>query len=115
MVSDLRALGRYRWSGHAAPVGRRTAPWQNTRAVLARFAGGRGRARDRCRAFVAEGVRSGSGRTSKAEAWSAAAAGGRGCGNSAAAVRRTGGDEQILGQTALVEQIRAEAEAAPAA
>ena len=55
-VKDLAQLDRHPWSGHAALVGRRTVPWQDTSTILRRFAPTQPRACARYRAFVAEGV-----------------------------------------------------------
>jgi len=37
VVNDLTALDRYRWTGHAALMGKREQDWQHTDAVLSRF------------------------------------------------------------------------------
>jgi REP element-mobilizing transposase RayT len=115
VVPDLATLARYRWAGHAVLLGRRPAPWQDTREVLVRFAGGRAAARERYRAFVAEGVPQGRRKDLQGGGLRRSAGGWAGV----RALRRGReayvGDERILGQTAFVEQIRAEAEAALAA
>ncbi|MBI4842364.1 MAG: transposase [candidate division NC10 bacterium] len=59
VVPTLRALDRYPYSGHAAVLGTRPCPWQNTGEVLRRFGHDRARARARYRAFVADGVGTG--------------------------------------------------------
>lgn len=56
IVSDLDALARYPWSGHAALLGRSTVGRQETRTVLDRFSAGLGPARAAYRAFVAAGL-----------------------------------------------------------
>jgi REP element-mobilizing transposase RayT len=54
-VRDLKTLDRYPWTGHSALLGRVLRPWQRVGEVLGQF--GRGRAaRQRYRAFVADGV-----------------------------------------------------------
>lgn len=56
VVKNLRELDGYPYTGHAVMMGRRTASWQHTNAVLGRFGRNPGRARSRYRAFVAAGV-----------------------------------------------------------
>lgn len=57
LVVDLAALDHYRYSGHAVLMGSLSASWQQTAAVLTRFASSSDtEARTRYRAFVAEGV-----------------------------------------------------------
>jgi REP element-mobilizing transposase RayT len=55
IVSSLRDLDRYPYSGHAALVGRRECRWQATEEVLGRFGTRVADARRKYRAFVAEG------------------------------------------------------------
>ncbi|MBI4734531.1 MAG: transposase [candidate division NC10 bacterium] len=59
VVPTLRALDRYPYSGHAAVLGTRPCPWQNTGEVLRRFGLDRGRARARYRSFVEDGIAAG--------------------------------------------------------
>jgi len=57
VVNDLTALDRYRWTGHAALMGKREQDWQHTDTVLSRF--GRSTstaARRRYREFIAPGL-----------------------------------------------------------
>jgi len=44
VVPDLRALDRYPWAGHSAPLGSVSRPWQATAEVLAQFGPTRARA-----------------------------------------------------------------------
>jgi len=112
VVPDLAALGRYRWSGHAVLLGRRAAPWQDTAEVLGRFPGRRGPAREGYRAFVAEGVPQGRRRELQGGGLVRSAGGWAGVRDLRRGREAYLADERILGQTAFVEQIRAEAEAA---
>ena len=112
VVPDLAALARYRWSGHAVLLGRRAAPWQATQDVLGRFPGPRGRARERYRAFVAEGVPQGRRRDLQGGGLRRSAGGWAGVRELRRGREAYLADERILGQTAFVEQIRTEAEAA---
>ena len=115
VLRDLAELGRYRWSGHAVLLGRRAAPWQDTRAVLARFPGGRGRPRDRYRAFVAEGIPQGRRKDLQGGGLLRSAGGWAGVRELRRGREAYMADERILGQTAFVEQLRTEAETALAA
>jgi REP element-mobilizing transposase RayT len=55
VVASLEELERYRWSGHAALLGRRPPwPFESVGEVLALFADDAGRARRRLRAWMAE-------------------------------------------------------------
>ncbi len=112
LVRDLAALDRYPWTGHKVLLGRRRHPWQAVDEVLGQFAKTRGPARQRYRAFVAEGV--GQGRRPDLQGGGLRRSAGGWAG--VAALRRGReayvGDERILGQPAFVEQIRREAEAA---
>jgi len=56
VVSDLRALDRYPWTGHSALVGTVPRPWQETATISAQFGRTPARARRAYRAFVAAGV-----------------------------------------------------------
>jgi len=109
LVRDLAALDRYRWSGHSALLGQRTQPWQALDEVLGQFAPTRKTARQRYRAFVAEGIRQGrrpdlqgGGLRRSAGGWAGLAALRRGR-------ERWASDERILGSGAFVEQLRATA------
>jgi REP element-mobilizing transposase RayT len=113
VVPDLAALARYRWAGHAVLLGRRAAPWQDTRTVLARFAPTRRRARERYRTFVGEGVAQGrrlelqgGGLRRSAGGWPGVAALRRGR-------ERWAADERILGSGPFVEAVRQEAALPP--
>ena len=115
LVRDLAALDKYPWTGHSGLLGRRKQPWQAGDEVLGRFAKARGPARQRYRAFVAEGV--GQGRRPDLQGGGLRRSAGGWAG--VAALRRGReaylADERILGQPAFVEQVRREAEAALAA
>lgn len=109
IVRDLRALDRYPWSGHAALVGRRAIPWQETEAVLAHFASTARRAQAQYRAFVAAG--GGQGRRPELQGGGLLRS--LGGWEAVKALRRGrelwAGDERILGRSAFVEAIQREA------
>jgi REP element-mobilizing transposase RayT len=114
IVPDLAALGRYRYSGHAPLMGRRSAPWQDTREVLGRFGRGLATARAQYQQFVASGVArgrrpefQGGGLVRSAGGWQAVRELRRG----REAYRS---DERILGGTAFVTRLLEAAEAGPA-
>lgn len=56
IVPDYESLGHYRWSGHAAILGNRAVPWQDTRYVLALFGPDEKEARAVYRGFVSSGI-----------------------------------------------------------
>lgn len=109
VVSDLTALDRYPWSGHVVLMGRRTVPWQDSDAVLARFSPRRRRARELYRAFVAVGLNQGrradlqgGGLVRSVGGWAAVQALRRGR-------ERWAADERILGSGEFVEVLQREA------
>ena len=55
VVSSLRALARYPWTGHSALLGTVPRPWQDTRTILTQFGPTLPRGRNAYRAFVAAG------------------------------------------------------------
>lgn len=110
VVSDLRRLDRYPWSGHSALMGSVPRPWQATAEILGQFARD---ARRAYREFVAAGLPQGrrpelqgGGLLRSHGGWVAVAALRRG----REAYR---GDERILGSSAFVEQIRRSVEESP--
>jgi putative transposase len=115
VVPNMRTLADYPYCGHGPLVGKREIPWQNTTAVLQRFAPQVSRARAHYRAFVADGVPlgrrpelMGGGLVRSAGGWTAVATLRRG---------REGyaGDERILGDSEFVETVREEIERAETA
>ncbi len=56
LVSGLRELDRYPWSGHRALVGREDRPWMDIKYVLSRFGGEKREAVNGYRRFVGEGM-----------------------------------------------------------
>ncbi len=110
VVSDLRALARYPYTGHAALCGTRAVPWQATEAVLAHFGPRQAAARRAYRAFVAAGVPQGrrpdlegGGLLRSVGGWQAVQALRRGR-------EQFRADERILGSSAFVEHLQQEAE-----
>jgi REP element-mobilizing transposase RayT len=111
VVSDLRTLDRYLWTGHSALLGHVRRQWQATAEVLGRFASRVGRARTHNRAFVHAGMLQGrrpelqgGGLMRSAAGWAAVAALRRGREAYVA-------DERILGGADFVGAVRAEVEA----
>ncbi len=70
VVSDLRALDRYHWTGHSALVGTVPRPCQGTQTILAQFGPTRLRARAGYRDYVTAGSPRAVGQTSRAGVWS---------------------------------------------
>lgn len=56
IVSDLKALDTYAYTGHASLLGRKAVPWQDTDYILAMFSDKRSTARRRYRHFVKQGI-----------------------------------------------------------
>jgi len=111
VVSDLRRLDRYPWTGHSALLGTVPRPWQATPEVLGHFGPSRRRARHAYRAFVAAGLPQGR----RADLQGGGLLRSLG-GWAAVATLRRGreaylGDERILGSSEFVEQLRQQAEA----
>jgi hypothetical protein len=111
VVSDLRRLDRYPWTGHSALLGTVPRPWQATPEVLDHFGPSRRRARHAYRAFIAAGLPQGrrpdlqgGGLIRSLGGWAAVAALRRG----REAYR---GDERILGGSEFVEHLRQQVEA----
>jgi hypothetical protein len=59
VVSDVRSLAQYPWTGHAALCTGPSRPWQATDEILQRFARHPRRARPAFRDFLASGVSQG--------------------------------------------------------
>lgn len=102
MVDDLTALDRYRWTGHAALMGKREQSWQQTGAVLARFGRSIPTARRGYREFIAQGLEqrqgvdySGGGLIRSYGGWEALV-------HARRDHERRIGDERILGDSAFV-------------
>jgi putative transposase len=110
VVSTLRELDRYPWSGHGALMGREDHPWMDIGYVLSRFGGKRETAVRGYRKFVEEGMGmgrvkelTGGGLIRSLGGWS-----------QVVSMRRRGGgeesDERILGIGEFVEGILREVE-----
>ena len=104
VVQDLKALDRYRWTGHGVLMGRRTNDWQQTGPVLLRFGEHPGHARRRYRQFVKDGLdeqgkpeMDGGGLIRSYGGWTD-------IGRRRKAHELIVGDERILGDSAFVEQ-----------
>jgi putative transposase len=59
VVSTLKELDGYLWSGHSAIMGKRDYPWMDTTYVLGRFGKGRAATRRGYRQFMEEGMEMG--------------------------------------------------------
>jgi len=106
VVSDLRALDRYPWTGHSALVGTMPRLWQDTQTILTQFGPARRRAIHAYRAFVAEGLPEGrrpdlqgGGLVRSLGGWAAVTALRRGR-------EAYQGDERVLGSSAFVDHLR---------
>jgi hypothetical protein len=112
VVPNMRALADYPYCGHGSLLGKCDIPWQDTNAVLRRFARQVSRARALYRAFVADGVPlgrrpelMGGGLIRSAGGWSAVTILRRGREGYAS-------DERVLGGSEFVESVREEIERA---
>jgi len=106
VLTDLRALDRYPWTGHSALLGTVPRPWQETATILAQFGATRRGARHAYRTFVAAGIPQGrrpefqgGGLLRSQGGWAAVAALRRGR-------EAYQGDERILGSSDFVEGYR---------
>jgi hypothetical protein len=110
IVENLKALGHYRYSGHAALMNKHTFHWQDTSYVLALFADRHAQARRRYLQFVKAGTDQGhrpdlrgGGLIRSSGGWSAVKA-----------MRAAGiwqkSDERILGDSEFVDAALAEAQ-----
>jgi REP element-mobilizing transposase RayT len=110
LISDLKALDRYRWCGHSAIMGKTHCDWQNTDYVLKLFGNKISSARRNYRSFVFKGIAegrrpdlTGGGLIRSLGGW-----------HQVKALRRSGirfkCDERILGDSEFVEQVLKEAE-----
>jgi REP element-mobilizing transposase RayT len=109
VVTDLRSLDRYPWTGHSALLGYRPCPWQAAGAILQQFGPTPARARKAYRTFVADGIPRGRSPELQGGGLIRSLGGWR----AVAGLRRGReaylGDERILGGAEFVEQCRREA------
>jgi putative transposase len=105
LVSDMKALDRYAFSGHAVLMGHSDRPWQDTPYVLNLFAERVPTARRRYRAFVQEGADQkqrpelvGGGLIRSLKGWKAIK-------SRRAAGQHLKGDERILGDPDFVNDV----------
>lgn len=108
VISDLRALDRYPWTGHSALLGAVPRAWQDTATILAQFGPTAPRARKAYWAFVRAGLPrghrpelQGGGLRRSLGGWAAVAALRRGR-------EAYVSDERVLGSSAFVEALRQE-------
>lgn len=111
LVRDLYELERYPYSGHSALMGGRVCVWQAVDSVLGQFARRASAARERYRAFVADGVAMGrrpelvgGGLIRSLGGWAAVQT------LRQEEPRRVKGDERILGESEFVLRTLATAE-----
>jgi len=109
VVTGLRALDRYPWSGHSALLGNVPRPWQDTRTILSQFGPTPRRAWTAYRAFVADGSPQGHRRDLQGGGLLRSLGGWGGL----TALRRGRetylGDARVLGSSDFVEQLQREA------
>jgi REP element-mobilizing transposase RayT len=114
IVSDLRHLARFPWTGHSALLGTVPRAWQDTQTILAEFGPTPRRARHAYHTFVATGIPQGR----RPELQGGGLLRSQGGWAAVAALRRGReaylGDERVLGSTAFVDQLRRAVEAAEA-
>lgn len=110
LVGDLQGLDRYAYSGHSAIMGTVARNWQDTDEVLGRFAEGRRVARRRYREFVAAGVAQGRRPELAGGGLLRSHGGWRGVVELRRGREKYRSDERVLGSTAFIEEIVAEAE-----
>lgn len=110
LVEDLNVLEKYPYSGHSAILGTRNCGWQDTDTVLRRFGAGRESARRKYKSFVEKGLSQGR-RHDLIGGGMIRSAGGWGAVKAARKLKvHLKGDERILGDTAFVESVLAQAE-----
>jgi len=105
LVSEMKGLDRYRWSGHSVIMGKTNNDWQNIDRVLGLFDDTKLKARRRYRAFVKKGIAEGK-RPDLTGGGLIRSLGGWG---EIKALRKSGirlkGDERILGDSEFVESV----------
>ena len=110
LVSDLKALDRYRWCGHSVIMGKLLGDWQNTNDVLKLFGNNISSARRDYRSFVFKGIAEGS----RPDLTGGGLIRSLGGWHQVKALRRIRirlkCDERILGDSEFVEQVLKEAE-----
>lgn len=105
IVSDIKSLDKYEWSGHSVIMDKRKNDWQDINYVLSLFSDKKYQARRQYRSFVQNGITdgrrpelTGGGLIRSAGGWSAIKT-----------FRKAGirlkGDERILGDSEFVEQV----------
>jgi putative transposase len=111
IVSDLQALGTYPYSGHSAMMGKIERPWQDVDYVLGNFGKSLSTARSSYFSYVEVGLRQGRRDDLVGGGWVRSLGGWaevRGCRKND--LERIKGDERILGGSAFVDQMIAEAD-----
>jgi REP element-mobilizing transposase RayT len=111
LVTDIKALERYRYCGHAAILGNVSYEWQDQHSVLAQFGSGEIQAKTAYRRFVEEGLALGrrpelvgGGLIRSAGGWAEVR-------SQRQRREREPFDERILGSGEFVERVLAQAEA----
>ena len=111
LVQGMRGLDSFRWSGHAALLGEREAPFQDTAFVLGQFGSEVGRARRAYRRFVAEGVRQGRREDLSGGGLVRSAGGWKAIGELRRRKERWAHDDRVLGTSEFVLEVTELAEA----
>lgn len=111
ILSDIRALQHYQWSGHAVLLGKRKATWQATGEILERFGKSKAEAIRHYEDFVAEGEDMGRREDLSGGGLVRSAGGWRGIQELKASKERWQADERILGDGDFVSQTLKEAAA----
>jgi REP element-mobilizing transposase RayT len=105
VVSDLRALDRYPWSGHSALVGAVPRPWQSVAEVLGLFGGTPRARRQRYQRFVAGGIGQGQRPELQGGGLRRSAGGWEGVTRLRRGREAWAADERVLGSGPFVERI----------
>jgi predicted XRE-type DNA-binding protein len=112
VVKSIDELDRYRWSGHAALVGRAKWNWQDRDEVLSRFSGKKREAITRYRQFVFDGIAMGRREELTGGGLRRSAGGWEGLMVLKKAKEYWRGDERILGDGDFVNRVLQKAEEA---
>jgi REP element-mobilizing transposase RayT len=110
VISDLRRLTRYPWTGHSALLGTVPRPWQDTQTILSQFGPTIPQARKAYEAFVAAGLSQGRRPDLQGGGLLRSQGGWRGVAELRRGREAYLGDERILGSTDFVDRMRQTAE-----
>ena len=109
-MSSMKALNKYRWSGHAVIMGRIKRDWQDTETVRRYFGKRRGKAIEKYKRYVQEGI----GKGNRHDLTGGGLVRSMGGWAEVLSLRRKGikvaSDDRILGSSEFIEELLAEAE-----